>query len=475
MKFILVILLLCKPTVFLYNNETQMAQFFKAKSNKSKQLSSKLSIEITQLDHLGAGIGQYQGKVVFVPGALPNETVTVQLTEQKKNFAKGKLLNIDVPSPLRIKPQCPHYSACGGCDMQHMDINSQREFKQNALIDLVNKLGHVANDCQQAQMITDEQWHYRRRARLATLYNPKTQQLALGFRQSSSNAIVPIKACDVLAPELSALITPFAVNLNQLKSKSSLGHLELSLADNGVFALLRITKNLPQSDMRWLSDFAKQHNIYLLVQDNDLQITQLYPEPKAQQITLPYYLLAGNNNQVKCEFTPGNFVQVNGEINQRMVTQALDWLDVQPNERVLDLFCGVGNFSLPLATFAQTVVGVEGVPDMVQKAKQNATLNQLANLEFYHADLSADLTYEKWLGRIDKLLLDPARAGAFESLQKLSTMRPKKVVYVSCNPASLARDSKVLAEQGYQLTRLGLVDMFPQTHHIEAMALFELA
>jgi len=189
-------------------------------------------------------------------------------------------------------------------------------------------------------------------------------------------------------------------------------------------------------------------------------------------VTLPYYHLA--QESVRCSFTPGNFVQVNGAINQSMVDQAIAWLDPQPGERILDLFCGVGNFSLPLALKAAEVVAVEGVPEMVQQAKQNAIDNKLDNVTFYHADLSADLSTQPWLGKIDKLLLDPARAGAFESLQWLQKMQPKKVVYVSCNPASLARDSSVLLANGYRIAKVGLVDMFPQTHHIEAMVLFEL-
>jgi len=178
---------------------------------------------------------------------------------------------------------------------------------------------------------------------------------------------------------------------------------------------------------------------------------------------------------VSLTFTPGNFVQVNAQINKAMVAQALDWLAPQPGERILDLFCGMGNFSLPLAKLGAEVIGVEGVPEMVSQARENAAANGLSNLTFYHGDLSADLSCEPWMGKIDKLLLDPARAGAFESLQWLKKMKPRQVVYVSCNPASLARDSAVLLERGYKLQKLGLIDMFPQTHHIEAMALFELA
>ncbi|MCT8987344.1 23S rRNA (uracil(1939)-C(5))-methyltransferase RlmD [Shewanella phaeophyticola] len=453
-----------------------MAQFFKEKPNKSKQLSAKLSLDITQLDHLGAGIAQHQGKVVFIAGALPGERATVQLVEQKKSYAKAKLIKIDSPATSRIKAHCPHYVQCGGCDLQHMDTQAQREHKQTTLVDLIAKLSSAEAVAENlvATPIVDNAWHYRRRARLATVFDKNTQRLQLGFRAANSNKIVEINQCPVLAAPLSDLITPLAVNLNQLKAKASLGHVELTQADNGHFAVLRITKTLPNSDLRWLSGFAEKHQLKVLLQDDAGKLTQLYPTLLSDEdkVTLPFYLLA--DNSVRCSFTPGNFVQVNGVINQAMVEQAIDWLDPQAGERILDLFCGVGNFSLPLAKKAAQVIAVEGVAEMVEQAKQNALDNQLTNVSFYHADLSADLSEQTWLGKIDKLLLDPARAGAYESLQWLQKMQPKKVVYVSCNPASLARDSSVLLANGYRIAKVGLVDMFPQTHHIEAMVLFEL-
>ncbi|MGI2168688.1 23S rRNA (uracil(1939)-C(5))-methyltransferase RlmD [Shewanella sp. MF05960] len=452
-----------------------MAQFFKEKPNKSKQLSAKLTLDVTQLDHLGAGMAQLQGKVVFIAGALPGERATVQLIEQKKSYAKAKLINIASPALSRVKPHCQHYSQCGGCDLQHMDIQAQRDYKQSALVDLMAKSSSDAIDTQMlAEAIIGDGWHYRRRARLATVLDKRSQRLQLGFRAGNSNQIIEINQCPVLAAPLSDLITPLAANLNQLKAKASIGHVELTQADNGHFVALRVTKKLPNSDIRWLSGFAEKHQLNLLLQDDAGQLTQLYPSLASieQAVTLPYYHLAAES--VRCSFTPGNFVQVNGTINQAMVDQAIEWLDPQAGERILDLFCGVGNFSLPLAKKAAQVIGVEGVPEMVEQAKQNALDNHLDNVTFYHADLSADLSEQAWLGKIDKLLLDPARAGAYESLQWLQKMQPKKVVYVSCNPASLARDSSVLLANGYRIAKVGLVDMFPQTHHTEAMVLFEL-
>ncbi|MCP3130108.1 23S rRNA (uracil(1939)-C(5))-methyltransferase RlmD [Shewanella sp. KJ2020] len=448
-----------------------MAQFFKAKPNSSKQLSAKLSLTVNQLDHLGAGIAQHQGKVVFIPGALPNENVQVQLTEQKKNYARAKLIKVDTPSPERVTPECPHYHTCGGCDLQHMSLAGQREHKEAALLDIMAKFAGTEGGAL-SPALTGEGWHYRRRARLATLFDKNTKQLSLGFRAASSSNVVPISQCQVLAKPLSDLIVPFAKLLNQLSAKASLGHLELIAADNGHFAVLRITKALNDKDLAKLSAFAEQHQIHICLQDNEGQFQGVGAE-----LVLPVYQLLDANAQldaVSLSFTPGNFVQVNGQINKAMVAQAMDWLAPAPGERILDLFCGMGNFSLPLAKMGADVIGVEGVAEMVTQARVNAKANNLDKLTFYHGDLSADLSLEPWMGKIDKLLLDPARAGAFESLQWLKKMKPRKVVYVSCNPASLARDSAVLLERGYRLQRLGLIDMFPQTHHIEAMALFEL-
>lgn len=448
-----------------------MAQFFKAKPNSSKQLSAKLSLSVNQLDHLGAGIAQHQGKVVFIPGALPDENVTVQLTEQKKNYARAKLIKVDTPSSERVAPECPHYHTCGGCDLQHMSLSGQREHKEAALLDIMAKFAGAEGGTL-SPALTGEGWHYRRRARLATLFDKNTKHLSLGFRATSSSNVVPISQCQVLAKPLSDLIVPFAKLLNQLSAKASLGHLELIAADNGHFAVLRITKALNDKDLAKLSAFAEQHQIHICLQDNEGQFQGVGAE-----LVLPVYQLLDDkveSDAVSLSFTPGNFVQVNGQINKAMVAQAMDWLAPAPDERILDLFCGMGNFSLPLAKMGADVIGVEGVAEMVTQARVNAKANNLDKLTFYHGDLSADLSLEPWMGKIDKLLLDPARAGAFESLQWLKKMKPRKVVYVSCNPASLARDSAVLLERGYRLQQLGLIDMFPQTHHIEAMALFEL-
>ncbi|MBT1443383.1 23S rRNA (uracil(1939)-C(5))-methyltransferase RlmD [Shewanella sp. JM162201] len=447
-----------------------MAQFYKAKPNQGKKLSQKIALKVSRLDHLGAGIAEFDGKVVFVPGALPGETVEVQLTEQKKNFAHARLLKVSEASLHRQAPACPWYGKCGGCDLQHLSLEAQRDYKGAALADILGRgLGEPVSLT--APTLGGDGWHYRHRARLATLLDKDSSRLTLGFREESSKQVVAIEHCAVLAKSLSDLIAPFASVLGRLKGKTRLGHLELLDAANGLFAVLRVTAPLAQSDKKLLAAFADEAGVELLLQGNEGELEFL-----SQGSALPHYQLGDSlkDDSLKLEFAPGNFIQVNGEVNQAMVTQAIDWLDIQPGDRVLDLFCGVGNFSLPLAKHGAEVIGVEGVPEMVERARSNAAKNGLENVAFYCADLSADLAAEPWLGQIDKLLLDPARAGAYESLQWLKKMKPAKVLYVSCNPSSLGRDAVLLKDAGYRLTRLGLLDMFPQTHHSEGMALFEL-
>lgn len=440
-----------------------MAQFFKPKANQQKRLSPKLVLNVTDMDHLGAGMASHQGKIVFIPGALAGETITAQLVEQKKSYAKAKLISIGSPSPLRVEPECPFYQQCGGCDLQHVGIESQRQFKNDAL---ANRLQRLAPNVSAVDAIESQAWHYRRRARLATSFDKQSGHLTLGFRAKASNQVVAISDCQVLALPLSVLITPLAKLLNRSKLKSGLGHVELIDVEQGQFVVLRVTKAVSDKDKLALAQFATERNVQILLQDNEGQCLDLQG-----QASQPHYCL-GDGTELA--FMPGNFIQVNAKVNQAMVAQALQWLEPKAQERILDLFCGVGNFSLALAKTGAEVIGVEGVPAMVAQASANAKAAGLTNLSFFHGDLSADLSHEPWLGKIDKLLLDPARAGAYESLQWLKLMQPQKVVYVSCDPASLARDSQLLLDSGYALVKFGMLDMFPQTHHIEAMALFEL-
>ncbi len=420
-----------------------------------------MTLNVTQLDHIGAGIAHHQGKIVFVPGALPGEDVNLQLVEQRKNFAKAKLINVVNPSEHREVPACPHFDECGGCDLQHLNLEAQHQYKSDTLSNLMAQ--HAPLEKVSKSTLTGEAWHYRRRAKLATSYNKQTKRLNIGFRKISSHDIVPINECPVLKHSLNALINPLVKQVNKLKDRKTLGHIELIEGSNGVFVIIRTPVSICDSDKQALVDFAHANQVNLQLQhENEFEVL-------AGLQLKPSYTLS---QEVNLKFQAGGFVQVNTEINQAMINQAINWLEPEEHERVLDLFCGMGNFSLPIAKLGTYVIGVEGVDSSVEQARINAQENDLKNVEFHACDLSSDLSAQPWLRKIDKLLLDPARAGAYDCLKRLKELNPKRVVYVSCSPTSLARDTSILLSYGYQLQKLSMIDMFPQTHHTEAMALF---
>lgn len=436
-----------------------MARFFQPK--KKTQLNTKhQSVQVEKLDHHGAGIAYQNKKPVFIEGALPGEQVLIQLTESKSKFSRANLIKIQKASPQRVEPFCPHYQQCGGCNMQHLSIDDQREYKQHTLSQLMKKFSG-----QTAQLdvpITADERGYRRRARISLLLDKKSRQLQFGFRKKHSKEIVNVTHCPVLAPELDELLPELQSLLAGFSHQDTLGHVELVKADNTRIIVLRHSKALKDDDNNALVEFANRHQ------------ASLYLMPQNDQLNLicgdsGYYLEAG----VEIAFEPNNFIQVNQQVNDSMVKQAVDWLALSSQDRVLDLFCGLGNFSLPIAQQVASVVGVEGVDAMVEKAAANAARNGLSNAQFYQANLEQDFSGQIWAGeKFDKVLLDPARAGASGIVDQLSALGAERVVYVSCNPATLARDSQSLLSQGFKLEKLGMLDMFPHTSHLESMALF---
>ncbi|GAA5647995.1 23S rRNA (uracil(1939)-C(5))-methyltransferase RlmD [Vibrio proteolyticus] len=436
-----------------------MARFFQAKKNT--QIDKKHQVvTIEKLDHHGAGIAYHQRKPIFIDGALPGEQVLMQLTESKSKFARGQLIKVLQPSDERVAAFCPHYQECGGCNMQHLTLDAQRAYKQQALNQLMNKFAGQSLTLEAP--VTADDKGYRRRARISLRLDKGARQLQFGFRKKSSKQIVNVTGCPVLVPELNRLLPQLKSLLAGFEHPEALGHVELVKGDNHRVLALRHLQPLPTADQQALSDFARQHDLTLYLMPESDQLVRLSGEEAV-------YLEAG----VTIPFTPNNFIQVNQQVNRQMVQQALNWLALEKDDRVLDLFCGLGNFSLPMAKLTGQVVGVEGVDEMVAKAKANATLNQLPNLSFYQANLEQDMSSQSWAGeKFDKVLLDPARAGAAGIVEQLSSLGAKRIVYVSCNPATLARDSHSLLAQGYKLKKLGMLDMFPHTSHLESMALF---
>ncbi|KDM92622.1 23S rRNA (uracil(1939)-C(5))-methyltransferase RlmD [Photobacterium galatheae] len=445
-----------------------MARFFKPTKRTVSDTKHK-EVTVTRLDHLGAGIAHLDRKPVFIPGLLPDERALIQLTENKKQYARAKVIKRLTNSPERITPQCPVYDQCGGCNLQHLSHSAQVDAKRQSLGELIAKFAladgpEKTTPLMQDNAVTGQEWQYRRSARFSLRVEPG-QALCLGFRKEQSKDIVDIAHCPVLAASLNDLLPPLRALLNTLQGRRNLGHVELVEADNGPVVLIRHLKPFSDPDMTQIQQFADNQRVMLFLSPAPDEVNQLTGDA-------PYYEV----EDLKLAFSPKDFIQVNRSVNEQMIAQAMSWLDVQPEDRVLDLFCGLGNFSLPLAKRAREVVGVEGVDAMVQRASENAALNGLKNTAFYQGNLEDGIASFSWAHEgFDKVLLDPARAGAAGVMTQVAALSPSHILYVSCNPATLARDSQVLLQQGYQLQRLGMLDMFPHTGHLESMALFTRA
>ncbi|MGG8039528.1 23S rRNA (uracil(1939)-C(5))-methyltransferase RlmD [Klebsiella aerogenes] len=430
-----------------------MAQFYSAKRRvTTRQI---ITVTVNDLDPFGQGVARHQGKALFIPGLLPQEQAEVVLVEDKKQYARAQVKRRLNDSPQRVAPRCPHFGVCGGCQQQHASIELQQQSKRAALSRLMKR---DVDD-----IIAAEPWGYRRRARLSLNYQPKTQQLQMGFRKANSSEIIDVVQCPVLVPQLEALLPAVRECLTSLQSQRQLGHVELVQADNGPLMVLRHTAALTAADKEKLERFSQTHGLSLYLAPQSEILEHIRGDE-------PWYTSDG----LRLVFSPRDFIQVNDGVNQKMVRTALAWLDIQPQDRVLDLFCGMGNFTLPLAKAAASVVGVEGVPALVTKGRENAALNELQNVTFFHENLEEDVTRQAWAKHgFDKILLDPARAGAPGVMAHIIKLAPRRMVYVSCNPATLARDSEALLQAGYRIQRLAMLDMFPHTGHLESIVLFE--
>ncbi len=435
-----------------------MAQFYSP--NRRVTTKQTLTVTVNSLDPFGQGVAHHQGKAIFIPGALPGEQAEIELTEQKRQYSRGKLKRLLNRCNERVVPACPHFGICGGCQLQHANSQLQQISKADSLQRLIMR---EAGACPELDpVICGPEYGYRRRARLGLFYQPKQHRLQMGFRQTESHDLVCIKHCPVLRPELERLLLPLYQCLSGLQAVRRLGHVELVLAANGPLMVLRHLDTLKEVDRAALIDFAKREQVAVYLAGDSDNVEKLIGEE-------PYYQIEG----LRLAFHPRDFIQVNDTVNQQMVAQAIAWLDVQPDERVLDLFCGMGNFTLPLAKLAREVVGVEGVAALVANGQYNALNNALPNVSFFHENLESDISCQPWATQgFDKVLLDPARVGAAGVMSHIVKLAPKRVVYVSCNPTTLARDSQVLLAAGYRLAQVRMLDMFPHTGHLESMALF---
>jgi 23S rRNA (uracil1939-C5)-methyltransferase len=423
----------------------------------------KQRLIIERLANDGRGIAFVEGRTWFVAGSLAGEEVEARVLGAHGKIVEARTERVFVPSPMRRPAPCQHFGRCGGCSIQQMPHEEQLALKQRMLAEQLSRVAGVEPE-EWAAPLSGPELAYRRRARVAVRWDVKTKRLDVGFRAASSQDIIAIDECPVLVQALQPIMTALPAMLRQLSAPRSLGHVEL-FHGSATAVLLRHMAPLSASDLSALEAFCEAHDAQLWLHGED------GPQPHDPNQTLGFRLEPWN---LHLAYRPGDFVQVNEAVNTAMIQQALDWLAPREDERVLDLFCGLGNFALPLAQKTREVVAVEGVATMVERAAENAATNDLHNARFYQADLSQPLNSADWAAEgFTAVLLDPPRDGAFEVVGKLKSLGAERLLYVSCNPATLARDSVELIQQGYRLKRAGILDMFPQTAHVEAMALFE--
>lgn len=436
-----------------------------SRKRKRPQIDSEpFQVEIEKASHEGRGITSINGKKVFVFGALPGETVLAKRVRSHRRYDEAEVLEVLKAHPQRVEPICPHFGVCGGCSLQHLDNTAQIEWKQQSLREQLEHLGVEVKQWMPALRSATE--GYRRRARLGVKYVIKKQKLLIGFRERASNFLSDIQQCQVLHPAIGQRLELLMEWIAGLQAFDVIPQLEVIISDEQVLLVVRHLEALNPTDLQLMRDFATEQQIAIALQPGGIDtIHMLWPE----QIEL----YVRPNDSIQIRFEPGDFTQVNFDINRQMVQQALDWLQLRATDRVLDLFCGLGNFTLPLAQQAAQVVGVEGDQAMVQRAQANATENGLSHVEFHMANLFEPDAWVCWLQQnYDAVLLDPPRSGAQEILPLLVQRGISKILYVSCSPASFARDAAILSEAGYQLQKAGVMDMFPHTAHVETMALF---
>ena len=424
--------------------------------------------EIESLDHEGRGVAHVGGKVVFVDGALPGESVSFRRLRRRRRHDEAAIVEVHRPSPDRVAPRCAHFGVCGGCALQHLSHGAQLAVKGRIVSEALERIGRVAPE-RWLEPLAGPTWAYRRRARLGCKFVDKKGRVFVGFRERGSPLLAELAACEVLAPPVGGIVAELAALVAGLGIRRRVAQIEVAVGDEATALVLRVLEDPSAGDLERLREFELRHGVVLYLQRGGLDtVRPLSPPAPALR-----YALAGLPAGIG--FAPTDFVQVNGALNRAMVERAARLLAPGREDRVLDLFCGLGNFSLPLALRAGRVTGVEGDAPLVARARDNAARNGITNVEFHVADLAAAAQEGAWAAAAyDLVLLDPPRAGAREILPVAAASRPRRIVYVSCHPGSFARDAGILChELGYGLAAAGIMDMFPHTAHVESIALFE--
>lgn len=439
---------------------------------------------IESLDQEGRGVTHIDGKTIFIDGALPGEVVRFRSTRVKTTYEFADTVDIVKPSNQRVTPKCSHFGLCGGCKLQHMDFAAQLAAKQRLLENDLKHIGQVKPE-NMLPPLYGPTWGYRHKARLSVKYVEKKQRVLVGFNEKSTRFVADMDHCEILVPEVSALIVPLQRLIIQLSIRAQLPQIELAVGEPAltkpnqpvVVLILRIMAPLNHQDELLLKAFADEYHVQIWTQTKGPDtITPFWPTKEmihTQELGLQYRL---PEFDLRYPFKPNEFTQVNPKINQVMIRRAMQLLAPQSPEKVIDFFCGIGNFTLPIARSGAKVLGIEGLQNLVERANESAALNGITNVSFKVADLfKMNEEALAKLGKVDKWLIDPPRDGAFELVKSITaSTQPKRIVYVSCNPATLARDAGVLVnEKGYRLKAAGVINMFPHTAHVESIALFE--
>jgi len=427
--------------------------------------------DILDLSHDGRGVARRDGeggKVTFITGALPGEVVTAEPTARNRHFDEARTIEVVKASPQRVTPRCPHFGVCAGCVLQHLEESQQIVAKQRVLIDNLTRIGHVTPGTVLPPLVGDS-WGYRRKGRFSVRRVEKKDKTLVGFRELDPRFVADLSQCLTVIPEIGMKVGVLSEFIETLDGKRDIPQIEFIAGDDAIMLTIRHMQPLSDADRAAWIAFGQAHGFAISLQPGGVESVQpLWPA----EVPLSFKLAPWD---VELAFRPLDFIQVNAKLNVQMIAHALALLDAGPDERVLDLFCGLGNFTLPLARTVRNVVGVEGDAGLVARARENAVRNGLENAEFHAADLTQDQRQASWMRQgFDKLLLDPPRSGAIEVLQQLPLKQFKRIVYVSCHPGSLARDAGYLVnEQGFTLVSAGAMDMFPHTAHVESIAVFE--
>jgi len=453
----------------------------KRRRQNTKVSKNLIECEILRLGHDGRGIAKYEGKTQFVEGALPNEKVKAKYITQRSKFDELNTVEVLNASPERVTPPCQHADVCGGCSLQYMSVAAQISYKEGVLKEQFKHFGNLSSS-EWFDPIVGESEGYRTKARLGVVYVGARDEVIIGFREKRNKLITNIESCVVLDPRASNSISDFRELIASLSIRQNIPQIEIAMGDERAALVVRHMVAFTDDDLIKLRLFGERVDFEIYLQPGDAStVHKIWPENTIDRL---YFSLALpevptselKQKTLKLGFHPTDFTQVNSGVNRKMINRALEWLDIQSTDRVLDLFCGLGNFTIPMACLAKEVVGVEGSEMMVSRGRENAELNDLENVSFSVDNLQADFTKAAWVKKgFDKVLIDPPRSGALDIVNHISKFKAQRIVYVSCNPATLARDAGVLIDKGYKLVKAGVMDMFPHTSHVESVALFEKA